>query len=88
MPRLIVFVGLLALSRGQFPSLTSLDVGCETLTDAALVDLGNLASLRTLNFWNCVKITNKGALLAQQLTGLSPDDSMNTRGGTYLFVRK
>lgn len=81
-------LGLLALSHGSFPNLTSLDIGSESLSDAALVDLGNLTALHNLNFWNCTAITAKGALLVQQITGLSPDDSMTTRGGTYLYVRK
>ena len=33
-------------------------------------------------------MTNQGADLVQQLTGLVLDDLMNTTKGTYLFVRK
>jgi hypothetical protein len=46
-----------------------------------------LAALRTFNMWN-TKVTNQGAELVQQLTGLVLDDLMNTSQGTYLFVRK
>jgi hypothetical protein len=46
-----------------------------------------LAALRSFNMWN-TKVTNLGAELVQQLTGLVLDDLMNTSQGTYLFVRK
>lgn len=79
--------GLLELAKGRYPHLTALDVGCDQLTDSGLAHIGELAALRNFNMWN-TKVTNQGAELVQQLTGLVLDDLMNTSQGTYLFVRK
>jgi hypothetical protein len=78
---------LLELAKGRYPHLTSLDVGCDQLTDSGLANIGELGALRHFNMWN-TKVTNQGADLVQQLTGLVLDDLMNTSQGTYLFVRK
>jgi len=79
--------GVIALAHRAFHKLEYVDLGTRNITDAALVNIGELTSLRSLNLWS-TRVTANGADMVRRLTGLVLDESMNTSWGTFLFMRR